>query len=240
MTLIPLISAIVAKPQTAAARAAGPASTRESYDPGAGHRPVAAAFAIGLPIALVVAVALSPMVTIITHKDPPIIIETVPLPVPPPDPDPKPQQRQQRPDQIIPVPTPLPPIPSDPPLFDPAPPYVPPAGSGSGTVVDPPAPPPKPTLVVAEVDPRFAATFQPDYPANEQRREVEGYAKVRVLIGVDGRVKAVEQISSDSPGFFEETRRRALAKWRFKPATRGGVPEESWKVMTVHFQIRKG
>ena len=65
-------------------------------------------------------------------------------------------------------------------------------------------------------------------------------AKVRVLIGTDGRVKAIEQISSDSPGFFEETRRRALAKWRFKPATRGGVPEESWKVMTVHFQIRNG
>jgi protein TonB len=116
-----------------------------------------------------------------------------------------------------------------------------PAVIGSGpTVADPPAPPPKPALVFAELDQRFAGAFQPDYPASEQRREIEGYAKVRVLIGIDGRVKAVEQISSDSPGFFEETRRRALAKWRFKPATRGGVAEESWKVMTVHFQIRNG
>lgn len=31
---------------------------------------------------------------------------------------------------------------------------------------------------------------------------------------------------------------RALAKWRFKPATRGGVAEESWKPMTVRFEIR--
>lgn len=240
MTLIPMISAIVATPERAAAVAGG-TLTRDSYNPGAGHRPVAAAFAIGLPVALVVAVALSPMVTIITHKDPPIIVKPVPLPVPPPDPDPKPQQREQQPAKVTTVPTPLPPIPSDPPVFDRFPPYQPPTGSGSGTtVVDPPAPPPKPALVLAEVDPRFAATFQPDYPASEQRREVEGYAKVRVLIGVDGRVKAVEQISSDSPGFFEETRRRALAKWRFKPATRGGVAEESWKVMTVHFQIRNG
>ena len=55
MTLIPLISAIVAKPETVAVRATGGALTRESYNPGAGHRPVAAAFAIGLPVALVVA-----------------------------------------------------------------------------------------------------------------------------------------------------------------------------------------
>lgn len=240
MTLIPMISAIVATPERAAAVAGG-TLMRDSYNPGAGHRPVAAALAIGLPVALVVAVALSPMVTIITHKDPPIIVKPVPLPVPPPDPEPKPQQREQQPAKVTTVPTPLPPIPSDPPVFDRFPPYQPPAGSGSGTTVaDPPAPPPKPALILAEVDPRFAGTFQPDYPASEQRREVEGYAKVRVLIGVDGRVKAVEQISSDSPGFFEETRRRALAKWRFKPATRGGVAEESWKVMTVHFQIRNG
>ena len=94
--------------------------------------------------------------------------------------------------------------------------------------------------MTAELDGRFAGAFQPDYPASEQRRGIEGVVKVRVLIGTHGRVKAVELVSTDSPGFFEETRRRALAKWRFKPATRGGVAEESWKVMTVRFQIRNG
>lgn len=242
MTLIPLISAIVAKPETVAARATGGALTRESYNPGAGHRPVAAAFAIGLPVALVLAVALSPMV--IPEKPqattPPWISFTVEKPKPVPEVDPKPQVDPVQ-TVVTAPPTPLKPISDDSVRVAPLPPYVPPAGTGTGsTVADPPAPPPRPALVLAEVDPRFAATFQPDYPASEQRREVEGYAKVRVLIGVDGRVKAVEQISSDSPGFFEETRRRALAKWRFKPATRGGVAEESWKVMTVHFQIRNG
>ena len=116
------------------------------------------------------------------------------------------------------VPDPLP--------YDPGPPARP---------ADPPAPPP---LVLAKLDPRYAAGFQPDYPASEQRREVEGAVRVRVLIGTDGRVKAVELVSTDSPGFFEETKRRALAKWRFKPATRGGVPEESWQVMTVRFEIK--
>jgi protein TonB len=116
--------------------------------------------------------------------------------------------------------------------------FDPPVGpSGAGTVVmDPPATPP-PVLVSAEIDSRYAASFQPDYPGSELRQEKEGVVKVRVLIGVDGRIKAVEQVSSPTPGFFDATRRHALAKWRFRPATRDGIPVESWKVMTVRFQI---
>lgn len=237
MTLIPLISNMIAGPDHAAAPA-GAVSDRNSYDPGVAHRPVAATLAIGLPLALVVAVALSPM---IVEEKPQVISEPwtsifVEKPKPP-------ETRPRRTDEAKPrastTTTDDPVIPatptdnrvdSGPKIFDPVipdpGPYVPPA--------DPPAPP----LVLAKLDPRYAASFQPDYPASEQRREVEGVAKVRVLIGTDGRVKAVELVSTDSPGFFEETKRRALAKWRFKPATRGGVPEESWQVMTVRFEIR--
>ena len=77
MTLIPMMSAIAATPRRAIEPVAGSSLAHGGYNPGAGHRPIAAAFAIGLPVALVVAVALSPMVTIITHKDPPIIVEPV-------------------------------------------------------------------------------------------------------------------------------------------------------------------
>jgi len=51
-------------------------------------------------------------------------------------------------------------------------------------------------------------------------------------------VKAVEQVSATSNAFFEATRRQALAKWRFKPATRGGIPQESWKTMSVRFELK--
>ncbi|WP_447758384.1 TonB family protein [Sphingopyxis fribergensis] len=245
MTLIPLISAIVTAPQATIAPAGGATTVpRESYGAGNGHRPMAALFAVGLPVALVVAVALSPMIIEKkpTTATPPWKSYTLPKPKPPEQlPDPKPQEQPQQTDFTAPK-SPLPPIAQDPPVAPPLPPYVPPAGSGTGpsVVVDPPLPPVKPPFVIAELDPRFAGTFQPEYPPSEQRREIEGRAKVRVLIGTDGRVKAVELLSTDSPGFFEETKRRALAKWRFKPATRGGVAEESWKVMTVHFQIRNG
>lgn len=106
-------------------------------------------------------------------------------------------------------------------------------GAGTGTIVDPPAP----VLIGATVDPRYAGTFQPDYPGRELGLGEEGIVTVRVLIGVDGRVKAVERVSADSDGFFQATRRHALARWRFRPATRDGVPQEVWKQMTVRFRI---
>lgn len=241
MTLIPLISAIVAAPEAATAPVGLAAMPpRTGYDPGAGHRPVAALFAIGVPVALLVAAALSPMIV----ADPPQIEsepwDSIFLPKPkPPEPADAAPKEEAKPktdaatdtvDTVFKLPTDSDTtVAKDPIAIDPLP--LPP---GPPIAIDPP--PPK--LVVAQIDGRFADAFQPDYPASEQRREVEGLVKVRVLIGTDGRVKAVELLSSDSPGFFAETKRRALAKWRFKPATRGGVPEESWKVMTVRFELR--
>lgn len=107
---------------------------------------------------------------------------------------------------------------------------------GPPVVADPPKPVPLP-LVPAATDPRYAGDFQPQYPSSELRAEREGSVSVRVLIGVEGRVKAVEQVRATSPAFFEATRRQALAKWRFRPATRGGVAEESWKVLNVRFKL---
>ena len=115
------------------------------------------------------------------------------------------------------------------------PPVIGPPATGGGEVVhETVAPPP---LIAAVVDPRYARDFQPDYPSAGIRDNVEGIATVRVLIGADGRVKAIEQVNATIPAFFDATRRQALARWRFKPATRGGVPQESWKTMTVRFVL---
>ncbi|WOK35365.1 TonB family protein [Sphingomonas sp. C3-2] len=105
-------------------------------------------------------------------------------------------------------------------------------GGGQGAVD-----PPKPVLVDATADPRHAAALQPPYPPSMQRIGMEGSVTVRVLIGADGRVKAVEQVSASDAAFFRATESQALRKWRFRPATRDGVAVESWKVMTVRFRI---
>lgn len=243
MTLIPLISAMLTAPRSAAAPVGATTMPfRNSYGSDAGRHPVAALLAVGLPTMLVAAAALSPMVVEMVPKTDPIRGKLIELqkPIDPPPPkaldkaEPTPRTASAT-DTVKPV--------IETPSFtenvvveglvipdvgpvDPGPPAKP---------IDPPAPA---KLAFAELDPRFAGVFQPEYPASEQRREIEGIARVRVLIGTDGRVKAVELVSTDSPGFFEETKRRALAKWRFKPATRGGIAEESWKVMTVRFEIK--
>ncbi len=243
MTLIPLISAIMAAPEatTAPAGAAMPLS-RSSYGSDSGRHPVAALFAVGLPAALVVAVALSPMIVQTPPESERQIWDPITLekPTPPePQPDAKPQEQQTK-TVIAATDSPLPPVSQDPPVGRTDESDVALAGTGTGTtvpqVIDPPVQPPK--LVLARLDERYAGLFQPDYPARAQREGIEGVAVVRVLIGTDGRVKAVELVSADDPAFFEATKRRALTKWRFKAATRGGVPEESWKEMRVRFEIK--
>ncbi|MDQ2878757.1 MAG: energy transducer TonB [Pseudomonadota bacterium] len=111
-------------------------------------------------------------------------------------------------------------------------------GDGGGTAIfEPPYTPPNPVLVGVGLDPRYAGYLQPPYPAAEQRAEHEGRVTVRVLVGVDGRVKQVERVAAASDAFFAATERQALGKWRFKPATRDGIPVEAWKVMNVSFVL---
>lgn len=245
MSLIPLLFARLSAAPAPAAATSAPGR----YDPGAGHRPLAAIIAVAAPAALMLAVALSPF------KLPPPVepakrttIETIDY-IPPPKPDAPPRDPVDAKPQV--PPRPLPPLPDTPerPADTTEPvdlgPTGPTEGSGSGTgtgsgsggetiaVESVPAPP----LIAAQLDPRYAGSFQPDYPAYEQRNAVEGVVKVRVRVGTDGRVKAVELVSATSPGFFAETRRRALAKWRFVPAKRGDATEESWVLMTVRFKL---
>ncbi|HWV60660.1 MAG TPA: energy transducer TonB, partial [Sphingopyxis sp.] len=110
MTLIPLISAIVAAPEATTAPAGPALQPRNSYGAGNRHRPVAALFAIGLPAALVAAVALSPMIIVDkpTTATPPW--KSIILPKPkPPEPKPDPQPRTQPQPQFTAPPSPLPP-----------------------------------------------------------------------------------------------------------------------------------
>lgn len=101
-------------------------------------------------------------------------------------------------------------------------------------VIDPPR---NPVLTAVSIDPRYMRDFQPDYPPAMQRAQEEGKVTVRVSIGTDGRVTSVEKLFATTDAFWEAARKQALAKWRFRAATRDGVPVESEKVMTVHFTL---
>lgn len=96
---------------------------------------------------------------------------------------------------------------------------------------------PTPIFKAALRDPKFAKSFQPDYPVGMLQREIEGTVTIRVLIGVDGRVRQVQILSATTPDFAKATERQALKAWRFKPATRGAEAVEDWKTLTVRFDI---
>jgi periplasmic protein TonB len=115
--------------------------------------------------------------------------------------------------------------------------------TGEGMAILPPVipelitPPALPIFTVAKRNPRYARDFQPDYPPGMIREGREGAVTVRVLVGVDGRVKQVEAVKADDDAFLQATKNQALRRWRFMPATKDGVPQESWQELTVRFQM---
>lgn len=208
------------------------------------RHPLAMTAAIAINAAAVAAVLLAK-----TGWVPPVetilIGENIPLP-----PDPKPVDVDKAPDtpvKKVPIYIPPPPMPSasDNDNFlqgsDVLPPIRTAGGTDTGTTITPvptPTPTPLPVLTGAEPDSRYAGDFQPPYPPQLLRTGVEGKAVIKVLIGTDGRVKQVAIVSADDPLFADASERQALRRWRFKPATRDGVPVETWKQMTVRFEIR--
>jgi protein TonB len=212
-----------------------------------GIKPGALGIAVGLNSAIIAALIFSSP-DIVKHIDSTFVGEQIPLPPePPPIPDEKPELKpeikiEQR---TVTPPPPERPTTTDSPrpdaggfTVDPGPTGLDGGvAGGTGTVLTPYVPPHVPVLVGARPDPRFARALQPDYPPGERRAEREGRVTVRVLVGIDGRVKQVELVSAASDQFFEATRRQALEKWRFTPATRDGIPEEAWRTMSVTFVL---
>ena len=175
------------------------------------------------------------------------VLETRNIPLDPPPPE-QPMPQPRTPDTVATRPTerivaPIPPIamPSTSDFttsaVDPTLPAGPTIGSDPGPVAAEPAAPPLPPLVGPQIDPRYADAFQPVYPAAERRANHDGRVTVRVLVGIDGRVKQIERISATSDAFWLATMERATRAWRFTPATRGSVPVEAWRTMTLTFRM---
>lgn len=114
---------------------------------------------------------------------------------------------------------------------------VPPLPAGGGTIFENPPILIEPVFKGAVIHPQYRGNLQPEYPPGLIRQEIEGSVTLRVLVGTDGRVKAIEPVRFDDEDFLKVTRVQALRKWRFLPATRDGTPVESWREMTVRFQI---
>ncbi|GAA0475500.1 energy transducer TonB [Parasphingorhabdus litoris] len=96
---------------------------------------------------------------------------------------------------------------------------------------------PDPVIADAKLNSRYSNQFQPPYPSGLLRMGEEGLITVRVLVGTDGRAKQIELVESPHEEFWTATKRHALKKWRFEPATTDGAAFESWITLKVRFEI---
>lgn len=152
----------------------------------------------------------------------------------PPSPPPQPLPETNETDDPPPIPTATPsPIPTSPVRATPVRPEL-------------PAPPPVPTPPILDPVPepvlrgaQFArgVSLQPPYPSRLIRQELEGSCTIRVRIAPNGRVTEAIPMDATHPAFCAATERHALRRWRFEPATRDGVPVESWQQHIVQFRI---
>lgn len=191
----------------------------------------AAITALALSKMEVIGPTVIPPTTIYDVFDPP---EPEPIPDPPKQPEVKPKSQV---DYVKPI---VPPLPrqSDPVVVQPR---------DNVVIFDPrpigrdePAPvPPKPIPAPPAPTPAKmrSGDLQPPYPPALEASQTEGKVAVRITIGADGRVKAVEKVSATHDAFFRATERHARRAWRFTPATRDGKPVESRQVITVDFQL---
>ncbi|MEP3225161.1 MAG: TonB family protein [Parasphingorhabdus sp.] len=113
--------------------------------------------------------------------------------------------------------------------------------SGGGEGLDFPVVPldpiAEPIMVPTKLSTRYRSQFQPPYPSGMLRQGIEAVITVKVLVGVNGKVKNIQLVDSPHPSFWTATQRHGLRKWRFEPATKDGVPIESWTMLKIKFEI---
>jgi protein TonB len=155
---------------------------------------------------------------------------------------PPPDQRQNQPQQHqsrLDTPADDPPISTGPMVSGPTQPPQPPSGQPGPVRYAEVATPrvPDPVRIAAQVDPNYRDALQPPYPRAMEQAGRNGSVRVRITIGTDGRVTAIEQLSATDDAFWRVTERQARTRWRFRPATLDGRPVVSTMLMTVTFRI---
>ena len=205
--------------------------------------PAGLAAVIGLHGAALAAVMMFGTYTFVKQRDHNPIVVNVPIPqppepVPPPPPSHQNQQTPQQRDQVTTTHTDNPPIgPITGPVTPPTP-AQPPAPSGPVQIARADVPAlPVPVRHPAIVDPNYRDALQPPYPRPMLDAQRNGSVRVRITIGTDGRVSAIEQLSATDDAFWRVTERQARSRWRFRPATLDGRPIVSTMLMTVTFRI---
>jgi protein TonB len=169
----------------------------------------------------------------------PTVVDLVPLPKPPaPDPhvrkptDPQPAPTSYRPNPADPQPRP------ENPTFGPGPAADP--GPVNPLPLPIPEPKPLPTQQLSSSGAQLLtplSELKPPYPPSKLLNEEEAVLRLKLTIGANGRVVAVEPVGRTDPAFLDAARRHLIAHWRYKPAIEDGQPVASSAVITLRFEL---
>jgi protein TonB len=75
----------------------------------------------------------------------------------------------------------------------------------------------------------------PAYPAAARQMRMAGTVQMRFTVGADGVPKDIQTVSGN--GLLVGAARDAIARWRYRPAQRGGVAVEEQVTVTVDFRL---
>lgn len=91
--------------------------------------------------------------------------------------------------------------------------------------------------VVAVAEPRYRENDRPIYPRMARLKGYEGTALLEVKVGADGRVKDLVVKKSSGYQILDEEALRAVRKWLYLPARRGGTPVPSRMIVPIPFKL---
>ena len=94
-------------------------------------------------------------------------------------------------------------------------------------------------LVLSQVDkpPKKISGAMPSYPTWAKNKRAEGVVILRFIVGEDGKVYNIKIHSITGDERFAETAKRAVQKWRFKPAIDNLRPVDVWCFQKINFQF---
>jgi periplasmic protein TonB len=82
---------------------------------------------------------------------------------------------------------------------------------------------------------RLTARIDPVYPADAERQHIEGTVRVHAIIGRDGAVQSVAQLSGTS--LLAQAVTDAVLQWRYQPTSIGGRAVEAEEDVVVVFKL---
>jgi TonB family protein len=159
------------------------------------------------------------------------------------------EELRKRLEEEFPTPTPIPPTETPTDTHTPLPTDTP---TPTSTPTSPPPTatpiPPTPTPSVREGDivvaspgvnpPVMIYREPPKYPPAAERMGATGVVAAEALVGINGVVEEVRITKVEGRNFgFEKATEEAIYKWRYKPATKGGVKVRVWVTIRVPFRL---